>query len=484
MSIMANPVYKAISQGSIARVYETRKQYNWIAIPIDFIIKRSNEQVETSLELSVKNGRYDIVEFLVGELKYQIYPEWKKSMEIISSSFTWTSLNFKKVLPVLVPESPEMEVIRDLSNQIPVIKLIEYLIDPSNDEPYQWLEFVLNSIMASSICRSDKVVALELIGVAFIFKPRNVVWRGVQCWEQAMALRYSTAGHNLTIPVVSDFKNYADLGLIVDRKTEITSPTSLQRFKEEWTHGYRLISAQTHAIAVSQRVFNQSTPPIGPNSFHLENLMQYANQRYNEEKMYTCSSNISLLILKQTENFDSTSSPNCIRVFVHTLDLLINCLKKQQLTGMQQQLSFFNVLVVVKFGLAILQNVMLLSPTNGATVYRCQFHVMKKLHNLILENLQCSREEMQQLKECLSSYFHTNNQNRFTSLLHLALTGTEEIKKNPDKIVPMIHLFLEAGADPTAIDTYGKTPFHILARSEGTRLNSSHSGGSRMPSSA
>ena len=462
MSIMADLIYKAVGRGSITELCEIRKQHNWIAIPIHLITQSCdlNNRVETSLQLSVEKGRYDVVEFLVAEIKYQIYPEWKKSMDRVRS-FSWSSLNFNQVLPVLAAQSPEMEVIRDIVNQIPIINAIEYLIDSTMDEPCQWLEFVLNSIIRSSVSRTDMIVALELIGIALIFKHKNCVWRGLQCLEQAMALRYSSVGVHLPIiQVVPDLES----ALLADGIKVIASPTSLQRFKQEWTRGYSLQLAQAHALTVSQRILSQSRRQAGPNSLHLENLLRYGNRCYNDEQQYSRSLNISLLILKQTGDFNSTSSPNCIRIFVETVDLLLDCLKQQQLPEIQE-LTFPNLLVVVAFGLAILQNVMLLSPITRATTDHWQFVIMKKLHHLILQHLQrCgSQEEIQQLKECLSAYFRANNLNRFTSLLHRAIKGTDEIKKNPDGILPLINLFLEAGANPTAIDTNGKAPFQILA---------------------
>jgi hypothetical protein len=460
MPITADLICKAVGRGSIAELCEIRKQNNWIAIPIH-LITQSCDHVETSLQLSVEKGRYDVVEFLVAELKYQIYPEWKKSMDRVWPN-SWPSLNFDRVLPVLAAQSPEMEVIRDISNQIPIINVIEYLIDSTMDEPFQWLEFVLNSIIRSSVSRTDMIVALELIGVALVFKHKNYVWRGLQCWEQAMALRYSSVGVNLPIiPVVPDLES----SLLVDGIKVIASPTSLQRFKQEWTRGYSLLLAQTHALIVSHRILSQFGRQVGPNSLHLENLLRYGNRCYYDEQQYSRSLNISLLILKQTGDFNSISSPNCIRIFVETVDLLSNCLKQQQQLPGIQELTFPNLLVVVPFGLAILQNVMLLSPITRTTTDRWQFVIMKKLQHLISQHLQrCgSQVEIQQLKNYLSPYFRANNLNRFTSLLHGAIKGTDEIKKNPDGILPLINLFLESGADPTAIDTNGKAPFQILA---------------------
>jgi hypothetical protein len=91
---------------------------------------------------------------------------------------------------------------------MPITKLIEYLVDVNIDEPL-WLEFVLNSIMASSIPRPDKIVALECMGIAFIFKQTRcyncynihqktqlnefIFWRGLRCWKEALILRNATA---------------------------------------------------------------------------------------------------------------------------------------------------------------------------------------------------------------------------------------------------------------------------------------------------
>ncbi|XP_046457835.1 protein fem-1 homolog A-like [Daphnia pulex] len=454
-------VSQAVSRGSIAELNQLRKNYNWIAIPIHYVTQSLGQETETALQLSVRNGHYDVVEFLVGELKYQIYPEWLKSIDTaVPSNFNWTSLNFNKILPPLVVQSPEMEVIRDIANQIPIIKVLEYLIDPASDEPCQWLEFVLNSIMASSASRTDKIMAFELMGVTFVFKPRNGVWRGVQCWEQAMALRYSTVGDQSAIPIIPDL---AASSLFVDRKKLIASPMSLQKFKGEWRLRYNLLDAHTQALAVSQRIVNQCGQ-TGPHSFHLEHLMRYAYRCYIHENQLNCSMNIALMILRQTEEFHSNSSPNCIRIFVETLDLLVHCLKHNKTS---EELSFANLLVVVKFGLAILVNVMLLSPVVRATIDRWQFSILDKIHRLITEHLGHCRNnpaEIQQLKDCLSPYFRANNLKRFTSLLHLAISskGTTDGRQ----ILPITQLFLEAGADPTGIDTNGKTPLHLLSENQ------------------
>jgi hypothetical protein len=63
--------------------------------------------------------------------------------------------------------SAEAVNIRDICGRIPMIKLIEYLIEYDKDE-FLWLEFVLDSMIASSISRQEKILVFELMGVLII----------------------------------------------------------------------------------------------------------------------------------------------------------------------------------------------------------------------------------------------------------------------------------------------------------------------------
>ncbi|KAI9557924.1 hypothetical protein GHT06_014676 [Daphnia sinensis] len=445
-------ILEAARRGSIAELTEIRQTYNWIAIPVNFIIRCYSEEGNTPLQVGVNNGHYNVVEFLIGELKYQVYPQWKKTINS-TCSFSWTSLDFNKPLPPFKSLSNEMEIIRDIAHQVPIVKLIEYLIDPVNDEPCQWLEFLLNSFVASSISQLEKIVALELMGSAFILKHKQCVWRGLQCWEQAMALRNSTASDNLPIPHVP----YDNIQLI-------TSELSLQRFKENWQRHHRHVNVQIQGLLVGERILNQiDCEQTSPNSFHLENLMRYGYHCCYEEHEYNRSLNISLLILEQLSEFQSNSSPHCIRIFVRALDLLFECLEQQPTDKRKGKFSFADFLNIIQFGLTILNKTALLPPVTRATVDYWQHILMEKVYHLLLDHILTHNQLKIQLKDCLTNYFRANNACSFTSLLHLAIKKIEIIKRYPSKIVPVVQLFLETGADPTATDSNGKTPFHILA---------------------
>ncbi|XP_032783106.2 protein fem-1 homolog A [Daphnia magna] len=457
-----NLILEAARRGSIAELNEIRKSYNWIAIPVNFIVKCYSEEGNTPLQVGVANGHYNVVEFLIGELKYQVYPQWKKSING-ACSFSWASLDFNKPLPSFKPLSLEMEIIRDVSHQVPIAKLIEYLIDPVNDEPFQWFEFLLNSFVASSISQLEKIVSLELMGTAFIFKHKHYVWRGLQCWEQAMSLRKSTG--NLTIPNVHYVLSGIARNAFKDNFPLITSELSLQIFKGNWQRHYRHVDVQVQGLLVSERIFSEiNSGQTNPNSFHLENLMRYGHFCCYEENEYNRAFNISLLILEQLSGFQSTSSPQCIRIFVRALDLMLECLEQQPTSKGKGELSFADYLIVIKFGLTILNKLALLSPDTRTTIDYWQLNVMEKVYHLLLDHILSRNQlEIQQLKDCLANYFSMNNAHSFTSLLHLAIKKIDVIQRYPSKIVSVIQLFLETGADPTATDSNGKAPFHILA---------------------
>ena len=51
---------------------------------------------------------------------------------------------------------------------IPIVEKMEYLVGTTNNNNISWMEFVSDSVNSSSITRLEKIVALELIGVAFV----------------------------------------------------------------------------------------------------------------------------------------------------------------------------------------------------------------------------------------------------------------------------------------------------------------------------
>ena len=137
---------------------EMRNNFTGKVIPINFITEfHCNLEGDTALQVAAKSKRYDVVEFLVRQLKSHITEDL--CLQVKKCPFSWEKVDCFSVLPSqFVLPSPEIAIISVISNQIPVIYLIEYLVDVVNDKIF-WMDFVLNSFMTSSITRQEKIIA-------------------------------------------------------------------------------------------------------------------------------------------------------------------------------------------------------------------------------------------------------------------------------------------------------------------------------------
>lgn len=484
---------QAVNKGSVAELIDIRDKYTWKSITIEFIAKRyCNKEKETSLQVAVKNNHYDVVEFLIHQMKFHIllelYPQGKHNKPN-RCPFSWEKLDYSQVLPSFVLPAGTFAAISDICKHVPLIKLIEYLIDVVNDEAY-WLDFVLNSFTASSLPRHEKIIALELMGAAFIFKQilhtrrkslckkapcHNGPWRGLLCWKRAMTLRYSTAGGAESIPKIP-YVFSEIVSSIFEEATEFVTPEELEELEEQSSMhrsigGWDLLCGPlvVQALLVSKRILSQNkTSQTGPNSFHLENLLHYGIYcKFHQH--YICATNICLLILEHSKEFNQNSSPKCVKIFAETFDLMLVCLKRRQPTNgtLKQELSSANLLAIAKFGLEIFANMLPVPPVTLPD--RQLFDILEKTYFFISNWLpRLKKDEIRQLTEYLSGYIHFYNQNNgVTSLLHVAIAMVDYhgglSLYSTSHAVSIIQLLLEAGANPNAVDKNGKTPLHFLA---------------------
>lgn len=473
---------KAVNEGSVPELREIRKNCGRKAFMANLIASSINEQEENWFQVAFKSEFHDVIEFLVHQIKihvmYGSYKKWKSSAENVSP-FSWEKYHFKDVsLPFLL--SPDIAIIRDICHQIPMTKLIEYLIDVKGDDPL-WLEFVLNSIMASnSILRQDKIIALECMGIAFIFKQVNYVfhrryplnevklWRGLRCWKDALILRHSTADGDPPIPKIpcelSKIAREA-FGDVVEMTTleeidKLEQQFALVNEVLEWTPLRRSLEAQ--ALLVGHRIFNQTA-----NSFHLGNLLLFST---NHRKEYSRAFNICLVVLDQSSGFNSTSSNKCVEHFIENIDRLLTYfdILWPNPTNPEIGNKSSHFLLTIKSVLETLTNVSSVPPKFDLFDKGWQVGILRKIYVLISKWISVLTEkEIQNLKDYLCPFFRLyNSNNGATGLLHLAVDGGHDgpspYMTTYSTTVQIIHLFLESGADPQTTDRNGKTPFHLL----------------------
>jgi hypothetical protein len=467
---------KAVSKGSLDELNVLYRKHGPEGIVANLMETPCNKQGDSCLKVAVDSEFYDVLEFLVHQLKKHIMcSKWKSSIENVSL-FSWETYTFQEVTEPFVL-SPDIAIIRDICHQMPITKLIEYLVDVNIDQPL-WLEFVLNSIMASSIPRQNKIIALECMGIAFIFKQtcynigrktqfnEFIFWRGLRCWKEALILRNVTADGDPAIPKVpfelSEILRNA-LGDITEFETvkeleQLEQQWSLRREFEEWRILRQSLEAQ--ALLVGHRIFTQqkSLLSTGMNSFHLENFVLFFKHIRDSEwmlKQYSVRKfNICLIILDLSYGFrfNLTSPLKYIEHFDAAIYVLFEYAKFAHIPRDSP-----NIVLTVKYTLAALTNVFSIS----RYFHRNSSNAQTKIRVLLSEWLSyLTQEQIANVKECLIPFFRISNplyHYNYTGLLCQSVVGHCR-----GRGVQLIQLLLDAGADPQTISRKGKTPFHWL----------------------
>jgi hypothetical protein len=420
----------------------------------------SSGQGETLLISAIKTKRFNVIDFLVRILRECVSD--KECRSLCLSTFCQIQ-----------------------TDQISIVDVMECLIDPwllepRRDEPL-WLEFLWNCIKSSSIPRQDKIDALELIGAAFIFiqvkSQSKVMWaphHGLQCWKDAMALRYSTGERAIpkTPNVFTDeaAKAFADNSevLTLEELELMEQESSIYGCPPAWglASSHWKCYLRVQALLVNQRVVSQVNN--GPYYFHLINLIRYGWDCNSYRKEPSRAFNICLLIIDQAKSFSSTaSSPKCIHIFVETLDLMSKCFERMREETAEsperRELTPVNLLKAIGCCTVIanLLPVPLMNDKDHNRLHRVNICAYDFVSLLFKSFPRLNQEKHKQLEECLSQFIPLDVHRGSHSLLHAGINRSVWLYESNTQ--RLIQLFLKMGVDPNATDRKGKTPLHILA---------------------
>ena len=194
-------IFQAVSTGLIGNLRQVLGENNGVMKNLC----ECNERNETPLHVAIRQRKFGVIEFLVQSFKDNIqincHPQSRFYRQM--SPFSWDKTDFetfsigpaefgKEFTQTFVLPSSDVAIVRDIANQINIFKLMEHLIDIVDDET-SWFEFVLNSIVTSTMDRPEKIIAFELMGAAFILKillGQNFELdeiagglRGIECWR-------------------------------------------------------------------------------------------------------------------------------------------------------------------------------------------------------------------------------------------------------------------------------------------------------------
>ena len=441
-------------------------------------LRKRNELGETAMAVAIKFKHYEIIEWLV---------------KVLRDCVSRRLCGF-----LCLPTFCQIRI-----NQISVVEMMDYLLDPWLLEPRKdelvWLEFLLHSIRISSVTQKEKAYSLELIGSAFIFyqaskKSRGIgniysCDRGIECWKSAICVRDSPFGRPAILKIPYELSVTARKAFGVnstewsgmeeleqyEREAFSDSESGLPVWKIESSEWYFQLRVQ--ALLVSQRIACQVNPGRGavPYYFHLVHLIRLGWDCNSKRKNFDQAINICFLVLEQSKGLDpTTTSPKCINIFIETLDLLANSLKnvKESAGTGSEEFSAANILMAIKHCSAIASLLLVSSVQDQDRNHRKVNLLSVYDFVLLLSDLQLSPLENQQLEENLSLYVRHAVHHGSCQLLHAAVNKAVWFHEIVSQDV--IQLLFRVGVNPNATNKKGKTPLHVLAESwNWTRLSNS-----------
>ena len=457
-------------------------------------LAQCNEEGETPLLVAIKQKNVSLVhEFLA------IFKKFDREFETMPPMCFFT--------------------IDQLSNQIPITELIDYLIKDINNSDH-WLPFLAQVfIKSTSFTREDRIIALELIGASLmmnltIFRYVGLCRIGLQCWREAMILR----SNPYALPKIPATSVLSDASSVVfESANEVMEIEELNLLQEELNRNYRPLDQfgllhpynkrmQLQALLVIRRISTQATHP---NWLYLESLLRFGTDvlAYRIWGEYLEPQNVALnvenrilintcyLILEKLNGFDPQMiSLKTRRVFIETLNLMscyfvtVKLMEDELDETRTEELSYANFLASTEFINAVanlfpeqekISSVKFGSHFFASIIYNFLF---------VLDSIspQLTYQEKKIIEEHYSSYIRNFFPTRTTTVLHVAVqeikksdyklrvNGSEvefEIQGKLNTIHSLIKLILKLGTDPNAIDEMGRTPLHILAGMKKHHLN-------------
>jgi hypothetical protein len=339
--------------------------------------------------------------------------------------------------------------------------------------------------------------------------------RGLECWKQAMALRYSTDADPIIPSIITDvhspdfvqkafggtvqFKTIEDLDLFV---------TYYKENPKTWRYDDKIM---IQAILISLGNFSLFNPRQASPFY----LYDYLIHCYIRRKQYIRVINTAFLIIEQWKWFILVSaSSSFICLFDYALSKIFDCFKLLRTAKPPNEFpSPLNLLFsTVQFLLSTAQHMSSSQLELGTdlSTWRCakwrcmskwtagEGHLSKiteadqKLQKLQksltghlldlisilcedLVSLQLGQRENQQLKNDLSQYFRHEPKNGISpSLLHMAVkrfwissmyreTSFISLEESFARL-KVLRLFLETGANPNATDCCGCIPHNVIAQ--------------------
>ena len=439
---ISNDFFAAVSIGA---EHELREILNVEGQEITIDAAKSyNEQGETPLLVAIRRNHFDVVKFLVDELKVDIGQNGR---------FWWKGLDHSEVPPLFAAI---------LSGQAIIV---DYLIFAEN--LISLPSIAMSSITSSSISRQEKIDALELIGSAYIFCGEVTARKfGLPCWVQAMILRQSTTGGEPEMP-----KNLRHSSELVRKAmggaVEVNTLEQLMRLFTTEPH----MQLMTQANMVNNRILQKISP--GSNFLTCTRLLKYGKDYWSGNE-YGRVVNIAMLILELIDLNDDDQNWDRMNVIINnTFNILsksFSMLRRETAnTNVREELSFANLMKVVEFSFAHCRSRTneLFQARTTEDMNEWSFWPKNYIGDFIvlLHNMDLSQQENDLFRQSVAHFISLDHRIYLRrNLLHMICL------MSPVPI-DVIQLLLELGADPNATDEEGHTSLHLLVKNHSEHVN-------------
>ncbi len=465
-------LFEAVTTGSVKDV-ENLITSNGKATIIE-LSSAFNELGETPLLLAVKRNHKEMVKFLVEELS-----AWTGQ----TGRLLWKEVDYQGVPPLFAA------LLHDRTFGLP---LVSFLIEKDQQradeaDPGFHRPFDLHYIsLSSSMPRMQKIDVLELIGAAYILEVyevpepilrRLLVESAIMCWGRAIAIRNSTLNDEPPIPknpleINERFKQLC--GCDSEFTTTIELLDILDEASQESSH-----VLQIQALLVVYRIMSRIDPEANPYFLtkfcknrvlllhHHERIPDVASGPFTVLKQVANSFLFILAHLKCNQwvtNDPLWAIPMASAVFCEIYSVfkrVVLLIQHANSPAVPQQhcLSYLviNLLKTIWFA-----NSFYFSFVGKSWHLENQDGMIRRLSYVVSVIIQLLSNIVAILRRFLRK--------EFLAIYRLLIDGDVGVptllhwlvymKKVP---VDIIEMFLEAGANPNAVDLNGNTPLHVLA---------------------
>ena len=419
-NLVSEKFFLAVSNGSVASLKEIVAENEPDVVAE--IVQSKNSQGETPLLVAIREQHFEMVKYLVDDLK----------ADIGQMGLVWNGLTNMTVPPLFAAINYYYPKLAKQDFQIAIYLMDQDTVNESS--------VVLNSVKSSNIPLQDKMDILKFIGATHVLTPKEEddsrFLFGKICWREAMALRTQSS---TTIPKMTKFYEWA-------KKVRGIGDSAAM---DEMLEGDRPIAFfKLEALIIIEKIGSRILR--GPHPFFLSRCLQHYHSLLIENPSHTFD--LLMLILEELRADDEWEVVNNSEWAKHVgtatvFDIFRISKQSRHLPRNDPRKITFGCLMDVlrylsDFNLKILQT--------SLSVNDCVVQFVKEMLRLDLEE-----SERREFEQWLGNYIgDINGHSGVVTLLHDACKSKGRLQ--------LIPLLLNAGANPAAADQNGWAPLHYL----------------------